>query len=316
MKYLKFDAYSDSFNISKLALGTGSTMKQLSKDEYFRLFDIFADAGGNCLDTAPGYCGGRSVAYIGEWMKIHQNRNNIIISTKACHTFQGEPSRLTRKDMEDDLNQSLTAMQTDHVDLFWIHNDDLNWPVEDIIESINSIIKTGKVRAAGCSNWTIERIEKANKYAEENGMHGFLTSQIQWSLARVEGEAYKTAWGALVMDDMSYDWYYKNNMPVLAFSAQAQGFFAIAAKHGIEALPDNKRAFFETSDNVKRLEKVKKYMLQYNVPSSVPVLGYLINNKLPGVALMSAKTPEMLNEALIAADVDMSASEADSLFNV
>jgi len=58
------------------------------------------------------------------------------------------------------------------------------------------------------------------------------------------------------------------------------------------------------------------YMKQHKVPSSVPVLGYLINNKLPGIALMSARTPEMLNEALIAANINMSAAEADRLFCV
>jgi len=129
MKYLTLNTYSGSLNVSALALGTGSAMKELTKDEYFRLFDIFAEAGGNCLDTAPGYCGGRSVAYIGEWMKKRGNRKNMVISTKACHSFNGEPSRLSREDMENDLSQSLKAMQIDNVDILWIHNDDINWPV-------------------------------------------------------------------------------------------------------------------------------------------------------------------------------------------
>ena len=290
-------------------------MKALAKEQVFQLFDRFADAGGNCLDTAPGYNGGRSEAYIGEWLKLHGNRPGMIISTKACHAFEGEPSRLSRQDMENDLNQSLAAMQIDEVDLLWIHNDDIHWPVEDIIDNINVVVRTGKVRAVACSNWTIDRIEKANRHARQNGLVGFIASQIQWSLARV-GEAYQKRYGALVMDDRSYDWYLQNNMPVFAFSAQAQGFFAKAVIGGIEALSAERRSFYETPDNLKRLERVKAYMHAHQVPSSVPVLGYLINNKLPCVALMSATTIDMMDEALLAEDADIAPAEADLLFTV
>lgn len=316
MKYLKLDAYAATLTISKFAFGTGSALRELSKEEFFGLFDLFAGAGGNCLDTAPGYNGGRSETYIGEWMKAHGNRPAMIISTKACHTFEGQPSRLSRQDMEDDVHQSLRQLQTDYVDVIWIHKDDPAWPVEEIVNNFNTLVQSGKVRAVGCSNWNIDRIEQANTYARANGLQGFLASQTQWSLARVEGEAYKKRYGALVMDDPSYDWYLKNNMPVFAFSSLAQGFFAVAAAGGLEALSEDQRTFFETPNNLVRLERVKAYMQKHNVPSSAPVLGYLINNKLPCVALMSATNPAILNEALLAADVEMSAAQADSLFAV
>ena len=314
MKYLTLETYSGSFPVSKIAFGTGSAMWRLSKEEYFRLFDLYVQAGGNCLDTAPGYNHGISEAYIGEWMKARRNRASILLSTKACHTSEGQPSRLSRKDMEDDIHQSLCAMQIDCVDMLWIHKDDPDWPVEDVIDNINAVVKAGKVRAVGCSNWAVERIEKANRYAREHGLHGFVASQVQWSLGRVESEAYKKRYGVLVMDDPSFVWYQKNQMPIFAFSALAQGFFARAAVGGVEALSAEKRAYFETPDNLKRLEKVKVYMKEHNVPSSVPVLGYLLNNKLPCVALISASTPAMLTEALAAADTDLSISEVDALF--
>jgi 1-deoxyxylulose-5-phosphate synthase len=314
MKYLRLDTQSGSLQISRFAFGTGSAMKDLSKAGFFSLFDLFSQAGGNCLDTAPGYNGGRSEAYIGEWLKAHGNRQAMVISSKVCHAASGQPSRLSRRDMEDDLDHSLAAMMLDHVDIVWIHNDDPDWPVEDIIESINAVLKTGKARALGCSNWTTGRMAQANRFARENGLQGFMASQIQWSLARVEGEAYKKRYGALVMDDPSYDWYLQNKMPVFAFSALAQGFFARAAANGLEGVPVEKRAFYETPANLRRLENVKAYMEKQHVPSTVPVLGYLINNKLPCVALMSAKTPEMLKESLLAADADLSAEEVEDLF--
>ena len=99
-------------------------------------------------------------------------------------------------------------------------------------------------------------------------------------------------------------------VPVFAFSTLAQGFFARAATGRNEALSDEKRVYFDRQDNVKRLEKIKKYMQMQNMPSSIPVLGYLINNKLPCVAFMSAVPPVM------AADTNLSISNVDSLFTV
>lgn len=316
MNTITVKGVKENFEISRIAFGIGSALKELSKEEFFQLFDTFFAKGGTVLDTAPGYNRGKSEKYIGEWMAERGNRDKVIISTKACHTFEGEPSRLTLKDMLEDLELSLSQLQTDYIDLFWIHNDDVTKPVSEIIDAVNEVIKTGKVRAVGCSNWSIERIEAANNYAKEAGLYGFFANQIQWSLARVETDDYKKAFNALVMDDESYDWYVKNDVAVFAFSSVAQGFFSIAAKGGLEALPELTRQFFETPNNIKRLENVKAYMAKHHVPASVPVIGYITNNKLPGVALTSATNVDILNETMAAADVHLTEEEVDQLFNV
>ena len=316
MKQITVKGVREDFEISRIAFGTGSAMKELSKEEFFALFDLFVEKVGNVLDTAPGYNGGRSEKYIGEWMKLHNNRDQIFVSTKACHTFEGEPSRLTYKDMMDDLTLSLSQLQTDYIDLFWIHNDDPAVPVERIVDDFNKVIETGKVRAVGCSNWTIERIEAANNYAKSKGLHGFWANQIQWSLASVESDDYVKAFNALVMDEKSYDWYVKNDIAVFAFSATARGFFSVAAKGGIEAVSERTMSFFGTPNNIKRLDNVKKYMEEHQCAAAVPVLGYITNNRLKGVALTSASRREVLEETMEAANVEMTPEEADALYNV
>ncbi|WP_303972167.1 aldo/keto reductase [Streptococcus merionis] len=316
MKYITAKGVNGDFQVSRIAFGTGSALKNLTKAEFFELFDLFVSKGGNVLDTAPGYNRGRSEQYIGEWMKSRDNREDVIVSTKACHTFEGEPSRLTLKDMLEDLATSLSQLQTDYIDLFWIHNDDPNKPVSQIIDDVNEVIKTGKVRAVGCSNWSIERIAAANQYAKENGLYGFWANQIQWSLARVETDDYIKAFNALVMDDKNYNWYVNNDVAVFAFSSVAQGFFSIAVKDGLDALPENTKKFFATPSNIKRLENVKAYMAEHNVPASVPVIGYITNNRLSGVALTSATTTAILSETLEAADATLTNEEIDALFNV
>ena len=99
------------------------------------------------------------------------NRNRIVISTKGCHPFHTPmaQSRLSRKDIETDLHQSPQALRADVIDLFWLHKDDPQYPVEDIIESLNLFIKSGQIRLIGCSNWAVEGIEKANEYAKKSG---------------------------------------------------------------------------------------------------------------------------------------------------
>lgn len=173
--------------------------------------------------------------------------------------------------MLEDLELSLSQLQTDYIDLFWIHNDDVTKPVSEIIDAVNEVIKTGKVRAVGCSNWSIERIEAANNYAKEAGLYGFFANQIQWSLARVETDDYKKAFNALVMDDESYDWYVKNDVAVFAFSSVAQGFFSIAAKGGLEALPELTRQFLKhliISNVLKMLRRIWQnimFLLQFQL---------------------------------------------------
>ena len=316
MKYLDFQGYQEKFKVSRMALGTGSAMREFAKDDFFRMFDTFFNAGGNTFDTAPGYNRGRSAEYLGEWMEERDNRKDVVISTKICHRFEGEPSRMTAADMEKDLNECLEGLKTDYIDFLWLHSDDLERSVEEIIDNVNAAMRKGNVRAFGCSNWTVDRIAEANEYAKKSGQRGFLASQIQWSLAKVEGEAYKKDFGALVMDEKSYDWYLKNHMTVFAFSSMAQGFFAIASEKGAENLPEKTKAYFENPGNLKRLEHVMAYMKDHHCSSSVPVLGYLLNNKVNAVALTSATDTDILNDNLKAADAQMSPEEADRLYLV
>ena len=316
MKHITVKGIHDDFQISRIAFGTGSVMKDLSKDDYFALFDLYASKGGNVLDTAPGYCGGRSERYIGEWMKLHHNREQICISTKACHAFEGEPSRLTYKDMMEDLNQSLNQLDTDYIDILWIHNDDQADPVQHIMDDLNHVLESGRVRSIGCSNWTVDRLEQANNYAESAGLHGFFANQIQWSLAAIETDAYVRDFNALCMDEKSYDWYVKNDIAVFAFSAAARGFFSVAAQRGLDAVAEKTMAYFGTERNIRRLENVKKYMAEHNCSASIPVIGYITNNRLKGVALTSASRIATLEETMQAAEAEMSPEEADALYQI
>lgn len=313
MKYLTLHTINGETEVSRLVIGSAVRMGALSREELFGLYDIYRDAGGNCIDTARAYGNGKAEELVGAYLKERGCRNGLVLSTKCCHPGEDGRSRLTRQDMQKDLDDSLKALGTDYVDIYWIHKDDEDYPVEAVIDDINALAKAGKIGAVGCSNWHVDRIEKANAYAQKSGQMGFSFSQIQWSLASTK-EEYFRQFTTVVMDDASYRWYYDRQMPVFAFSPQAQGFFSKAAEGGIESLNAMLYKCYVGPENLKRLERVKQIAKEKNVPVSVPVLAYLINNKLPCVPVFGATSKEMLYETLQAADFEMTGQEADALF--
>ena len=247
MRYLTLKGYNLDFKVSKLAMGTDKLMLSLTDAEFFYLLDTYTDAGGNFIDTARVYSGGKSEEAMGRWLKKTGKRSNIVLSSKGCHPPRENmsQSRLTQKDMEHDLNFSLKTLETDCIDIYWLHREDPAIPVGEIVENINSFIKEGKIRMAGCSNWRSDRIEQANQYAAEKGLNGFAASQIQWSLAHTSEDIYQD-YGIVIMDENEYGYYVHKNLPVFAYASQAQGFFSKVANGGLEALSDKTRKRFSS----------------------------------------------------------------------
>jgi aryl-alcohol dehydrogenase-like predicted oxidoreductase len=318
MNYIDLKACDGStLHISKIGMGSTMSMERLTTKEKHYLYDCYLEQGGNCIDTARYYSGGRAEEMVGNYLRARKNRDQFIISTKGGHPRDEAPtvSRLTRKEIMDDLETSLRLLGTDYVDIYWIHKDDANYPIEDVVETCNEIIRQGKARRIGCSNFTNARIQAANQYAEQTGQYGFSASQIQWSLAATEDRHF-AQFGSIVMTAERYQYYLTHDIPVFAFSSQAQGFFARVAAQGLGALPAHLQVQYGSEENMKRLVRLQAYAQQHNCSISAPALGYLINNKLPCVALIGAESVEMLNQSLEAASLEMTPEEADQLFYV
>ena len=301
MIYTDIKANGDLLHVSKLAIGSAVRMQALSKEELFSIYDCYLEYGGNCIDTARAYAGGRAEELVGEYMKIRGNRNRIIVSTKCGHPNEDGKSRLSYEEMKSDLDTSLKALNTDHVDIYWVHKDDTKEPVEGIIDGLNRLLKSGKIRMIGASNWTVERIASANNYAKESGQIGFGSSQIQWSFADTLS-LYFQQYTSLVMDDDSYEWYKKHEMPVFAFSAQAQGFFQKFAAGGLASLDMEVQRNYGSPENMRRLARAQKYAREHEVPLAVPILGYLIQNEVTCIPIIGSDNKEMLLESLLAGE--------------
>ncbi len=321
MQHLDIKIPKDSLKISEIVLGTDYFGSTVPETVAFRLLDIFADAGGNCVDTARVYAawlpGGMGISEktVGKWMKTRGNRNRMILSTKGGHPplDQMDRGRLSRRELESDLDESLKALGVDAVDLYWLHRDDLSHPVEDIMETLSIMVSKGKIRAAGCSNWSTERLAEANRAALANGFPAFCASQIQWSLATSTPDAHGDL-TIVCMNEHEYEWYAKEKFPVFAFSSQAKGFFARAAAKGLEAINQKAYARFRSPENIARLERVREYAGQNGLTPTAAALGYILSNRVPAVAIVGCKNEEQLADTLTAADIRLPEATVDWLF--
>lgn len=315
MRYINLKGNDLDLKVSNIAMGTDKLALTLSDAEFFYLLDLYTDAGGNFIDTARVYSGGKSEEVIGRWLKKTGKRRNIVLSSKGCHPPKENmsQSRLSKKDMEYDLNLSLKALNTDCIDMYWLHRDSPLSTVDEIVENLNSFIKEGKIRMIGCSNWRSDRMEQANQYAEQKGLCGFLSSQIHWSLAHTREEIYMD-YGIVIMDENQYDYYLRKNIPIFAYAPQAQGFFVKAAAGGLDVLSEKTRNRFGSEDNLKRLEVLKVFAESRCVSLSAASLVYLTCNRLTAVPIIGSRTPAQLRESLEAADVVVTPEEVDRLY--
>ncbi|WP_342644292.1 aldo/keto reductase [Mucilaginibacter sp. CSA2-8R] len=162
----------------------------------FQLLDAFIDNGLDCVDTAdvysrwvPGNKGGESETIIGRWLKNTGKRNNVVIATKVGSAMSPNDSRknLSKDYIIKAAEDSLRRLQTDHIDLYQSHYDDLQTPVPETLEAYAQLIKEGKVRAIGTSNFGADRLKESLQVSKELNLPGYVSLQPEYNLYDREG---------------------------------------------------------------------------------------------------------------------------------
>lgn len=179
---------STDLEISPLIFGGNVFGWTVDESTAFNLLDAFVAAGFNCIDTANIYStwvtgnrGGESETIIGRWMKQKGNRANIILSTKVGMEMDGKKG-LSGAYILEAVEDSLKRLQTDYIDLYFSHKDDLDTPIEETLEAYSKLVKQGKVRAIGASNFTAERLEKSLKISKEYAYPSYQVLQPLYNL--------------------------------------------------------------------------------------------------------------------------------------
>ena len=171
------------------ALGTNVFGWTIDEPSSFAILDHFVEAGFNLIDTAdvysswkPGNKGGESETIIGKWLRKSSKRNRIVLATKVGGSMNQGKVSLAKEYITKAVEDSLRRLQTDHIDLYQSHWDDLDIPVEEPLDTYAQLIKAGKVRAIGASNFSMERLQQAIDYSEQNRIPRYETLQPEYNL--------------------------------------------------------------------------------------------------------------------------------------
>jgi aryl-alcohol dehydrogenase-like predicted oxidoreductase len=154
-----------------------------AKDEARKVYDAFREAGGNFIDTANFYTHGTSETFLGEFMKDH--RQSVVIATKYSNAEPGTDPNAAgnhRKSMMQAVDASLKRLQTDYIDLYWVHIWDQITPVEEVMRGLDDLVRQGKVLYVGISDAPAWWIAQANTLAQLRGWSPFVGLQIEYSL--------------------------------------------------------------------------------------------------------------------------------------
>jgi aryl-alcohol dehydrogenase-like predicted oxidoreductase len=184
MKYQIF-GQKTGLRVSTLALGTGNfgTVWPFgsTKEEAKSVFDRYAEAGGNFIDTADGYQGGQSETYLSDL--IGSERDNFVLASKfSMGTRDMQTSGNSRKTMMRAVEESLKRLKTDRLDLYWVHLSDGYTPIEEIVRGLDDLVTSGKINYAGFSNFPAWRIANASLLADLRGWAPIAGIQIEYNL--------------------------------------------------------------------------------------------------------------------------------------
>lgn len=175
--------------VSPLALGTMTfgteTGWGVPPDTAFSLVDRYLEAGGNFIDTADIYTGGTSEKILGDYFKARGTRDRVVLATKYSQSFShGDPNGAGngRKNLYRALHGSLERLGTDYLDLYWVHVWDAVTPVEEVMSTLNDMVRSGKVRAIGLSDVPAWYLSRAQTLAEWRGWERIAALQLEYSL--------------------------------------------------------------------------------------------------------------------------------------
>ena len=270
--------------VSRLIMGCDNTV---TMPHSAAMWDDYFSRGGNTFDTAFVYGGGLQEKLLGQWIKNRGIREEVSVIVKGAHTPFCTPEWLTKE-----LEVSLGRLQTPYADIYMLHRDNLEVPVGEFVDELNGHVKAGRIRAFGGSNWTLARVAAANRYAARKGLQGFSVVSNNFSLARMVDPVWDGCIAA--SDKESRRWLKKHQLPLLAWSSQARGFFT--DRVGKDKRDDAQlvRCWY-ADDNFVRRERAITLAQKKGVPPIAIAAAYVLAQPFPTFALIG---PRIISETV------------------
>jgi aryl-alcohol dehydrogenase (NADP+) len=295
------------FALGAMTFGEDPGAAGTSVEESEKILTTYLDLGGNFIDTANLYTNGHSEKILGDWFAAHRGRReHVVVASKFfCNMFPGDPNGggAGRSSIVAQLHESLRRLNTDYLDLYWLHNWDRNTPVEETMRALDDVVRAGKVRYIGFSNVPAWVTAQAHTTALLRGWTPLIALQVEYSLlARtVEGEVAPLAAA--------------QGMALVPYSPLRGGF--LSGKYRRDGqVADSARAAFvggPTDDEFDVIDKVAAIADELGTTSAAVALAWLLARPQTVVPIIGARRLAHLEDNLAGLDVTLTAEHLSVL---
>ncbi len=301
--------------VAPLCLGGNVFGWTIDEAVSFQVLDAYVEGGGNFIDTAdvysrwaPGHVGGESEVILGKWMQERQNRQSVIVATKVGAEMGKLPNQkgLSRWRIMEAVEASLKRLQTDYIDLYQSHIDDLDTPLDETLRAYDDLVRQGKVRYIGASNYPAWRLTKSLWESDKHHLARYDTIQPVYHLLRRDD--FERELEPLCLDQQ---------VGVINYSSLASGFLTGKYRRD-QALPTSPRADaiqnrYMNDKGFAVLEAVEQTAKAHSATNTQVALAWILARPAITAPIASATSVEQTRELLAALDVKLTPDDLKAL---
>jgi aryl-alcohol dehydrogenase-like predicted oxidoreductase/predicted dehydrogenase len=291
-------------DLSRVVFGCDN---QSDSNHAFAMFDHFFSQGGNVFDTAYIYNEGKSDLYLGSWIDARGLREEVVVLGKGAHTPDCTPDKIRPQ-----LDETLSRMSTSYLDIYCLHRDNEDLPVEGFIDTLNELKDEGLFSVFGASNWSLKRFKEANDYALSTGKEPFTVLSNNFSLAHMNNPVWPGCFSCSEDDYLKY--LTDNQISIFPWSSQARGFFLDTQEFtGLAHVADPNREeqdrVWGSADNLERRKRCFDLAAEKDVDPIQMALAFVLNQDFPSFPLIGPRNFFETASSLQATQIEVSSEE-------
>ncbi|WP_433266508.1 aldo/keto reductase [Actinosynnema sp. CS-041913] len=301
---------TSDLDVSRLSLGGNVFGWTADEEASFAVLDAYVEAGGNFVDTADvysawgqGHVGGESETIIGRWLRARGNRDRVVVATKVGMLGVGGLDNLKPATIATAVENSLTRLGVDHIDLYYAHQDDLETPQEEALAAFDALVKAGKVRHIAASNFTAARLTSALRVSEREGFARYVALQQHYNLV---DRSYEGELSAAVADA---------GLSSAPYWSLARGFLTGKYRPGVavESVRATAASKYLDDRGLRILAALDEVAAARDTTVAAVALAWLADRPTVAAPIASARTVAQLADLLPALELELKADEMAKL---